>query len=413
MLWKLARKSLLFRKKMSILIVLCLSLSISLLLAVERLRLGTQEAFSGAISQTNLIVGARGGSQSLLLYSVFRIGDPTHNIRWETYEHWKKHPAVAWTIPLSLGDSHRGFPVVATNNRFYEHFRFRGDRRVEFLKGEPAQQMFDLVIGSRVHDRLRYELGDEIFLSHGHSGDGPNVYVHDEFPFRVVGILRPTQTPLDSSVFIDLQGMEAIHWNWFEGAPAEADSAKPLPAEKKLPIREITSFLLGTGEPVDAIYLRREIDSYDQEALMAISPGIELSRFWSNFAFAEKALQLVSALVALSGLIALFLVISLSIQVRSKEFTILRSIGVSRKRLVGLLMIESLFLSMAAVVLGTLFAYASFFLFKPILENRIGVVLSLSAPQSFEILFFLALVVLSAALAGLASLGLYRNHKSL
>jgi putative ABC transport system permease protein len=114
----LAYQSLKNRQLTSVLTVLSIALSVTLLLGVEQVRVGARESFANTISQTDLIVGARGGTLQLLLYAVFRIGTATNNISYESYEHFRSHPAVAWTIPYSLGDSHRGYRVVGTTEDF-------------------------------------------------------------------------------------------------------------------------------------------------------------------------------------------------------------------------------------------------------------------------------------------------------
>ena len=130
-LLSLAYQSLKNRKLTTILTVISIALSVALLVGVEQVRVGARESFSNTISQTDLIVGARGGSLQLLLYAVFRMGTATNNLTYASYEKIKSNPAVEWTIPYSLGDSHRGFRVVGTNDDFYSKYRFRRDRKIE------------------------------------------------------------------------------------------------------------------------------------------------------------------------------------------------------------------------------------------------------------------------------------------
>lgn len=96
----LVRKSLANRLLATSLTLASLALSVTLLLGIENVRSGMRQSFSNTISRTDLIVGARGGSLQLLLYSVFGIGSPTNNVSWQTYQRFQRHPAVAWTIPI-------------------------------------------------------------------------------------------------------------------------------------------------------------------------------------------------------------------------------------------------------------------------------------------------------------------------
>ena len=198
-------------------VVLSVALSTFLLLAVERVRHDVRDSFSQSVSGTDLIVGARTGAVQLMLYSVFRIGSATSNIRWSSVQALERNKAVAWVVPISLGDSHRGFPVVATTSAYFEHFR-HGDRQALVLaEGQPFSAIFDAVLGAEVAKRLGYRLGERVVLSHGSGEIAGND--HTDKPFKVVGILAPTGTPVDRSVHIGLTGMEAIHLDWAMGVP--------------------------------------------------------------------------------------------------------------------------------------------------------------------------------------------------
>lgn len=408
MLFKLAWRSLWYRKLISLLIILSLSLSVVLLISVERIRQGTKESFTGAISQTDLIVGARGGPLSLLLYSVFRMGNATNNISYSSFEHFKKHPSVDWIIPYSLGDSHNGFRVVATNSSFYEHFRYRGKNSLKIAKGQASKGIFDVTLGSEVAKRLKYKIEQNIVLSHGVSGDGPNVYEHADKPFKVVGILAPTHTPVDWSLYITLEGMEAIHIDWKDGLPPLEPSTSS-ENYKKIKIGTITSFLLRTKNRIDSVYLQREINEFKEEPLMAIVPGVVLSDFWNSFRYVELSLQSISFLVALSSLIGLFLVLFLSSELRKREMAILRAIGVSGPRIVFLILVEIFLLTFIAIGLGITSAFVLFYVLQAPIENWTGLVLPLVGLSPFE-WAFITLLFCASLVTGL--IPAYRAYKN-
>ena len=215
----LALKSLRNRAFSTSLTVGSIALSVALLIGVENVRVGMRESFSNTISQTDLIVGTKGGTIQLLLYSVFGMGAPTENVPWEAYRQWAEHPAVAWTIPYSLGDSHRGFRVIGTNEDFYRHYRYRGGQEIALANGRASEGLYDVTLGADVAAELNYTLGDEIAVTHGIGEVG--FLVHDHMPFTVVGVLAKTFTPVDRALYVTLEGMEAIHWE--DGAPSVSD----------------------------------------------------------------------------------------------------------------------------------------------------------------------------------------------
>ena len=207
--------SVLNRRVTAGLTLLAIALSIAMLLGVEKVRRDARGAFANTISGTDLIVGARSGAIQLLLYSVFRIGNATSNISWESYREIEQYPHVRWTVPIALGDSHRGFRVMGTSRGYFEHYRYARTESLAFAAGGPFDGVFDAVLGTEVAQRLGYGLGDELVMSHG-AGD-VSFIEHDDKPFRVTGILAPTGTPVDRTVHISSEGFAAMHVDWQTG----------------------------------------------------------------------------------------------------------------------------------------------------------------------------------------------------
>jgi putative ABC transport system permease protein len=397
---RLAFRSLVNRRLTSSLTILSVALSVALLLGVERVRLGARDSFSNTISQTDLIVGAKGGTIQLLLYAVFRMGTATANVSFETYEKIRSLPQVAWTIPYSLGDSHRGFRVVGTNTDFYDRYRYRREGRVEFAQGRVPSGVFDVALGSSVAKKLGYKVGDRIVLAHGISEI--SLQSHDDKPFTVVGILRQTSTPIDRSVYTTLEGIEAIHVDWQDGAPPMAGqevSAAEI-QNQKLEIKQITAFLLGAKSRMDTLRLQRDINEYEDEPLMAIIPGVALSELWDGIAYAEDALRVVSAFVVVVGLLGMLISIYNSLNERRREMAILRSVGAGPGLIFSLLILESSALTVAGCVSGSLALYGTLFLVQPIPINL---------PHVEEWFYLGAVLVLGLLLGAVPAWRAYRN----
>ena len=144
----LVGKSLWNRKGTALLTIFSIAVSVTLLLGVEQIRKGIHSSFSSAVSGTDLIVGARGGSLQLLLYSVFRMGNAPNNLTWESYQDFRHHSRVRWTIPFSLGDSHHGYRVLGTNLDYFKLFRYGNRQRLSFAEGKPFSGVYDAVLGA-------------------------------------------------------------------------------------------------------------------------------------------------------------------------------------------------------------------------------------------------------------------------
>lgn len=405
----LAWKSLKNRKVTSALTVASVALSVCLFLGVEKIRTGARDGFSDSISQTDLIVGARGSPIQLLLYTVFRIGNATNNISWETYEHFKKHKDVAWTIPYSLGDSFRGYRVVATNQSFYENYRFAGKRSIELETGRFPSQLFDVAMGADAAKNLDIKVNDPIVLAHGISE--VSFQKHEDKPFRVVGVLKRTGTPIDRSAYITLEGMEAIHMDWGDGSP-------PLPGQGLKPedlidteikIGVITAFLLRTNNRIETLRLQREINTFDKEPLTAIIPGVALSELWNNISFAETGLKAVSSFVVVVGLMAMFIALYSSLNERRREMAIYRAIGVSASFIGSLLLIEACLLTLSGALAGVLLSYGTLAVFQSLIQDYLGLHIQLAWPSATEWTYLVVLFVCGTAVGTIPAFFAYKN----
>lgn len=399
-LLRLALASLNNRRFTALLTVFAIALSVCLLLAVERVRTETRASFASTISGTDLIVGARSGSVNLLLYSVFRIGNATNNIRWDSYQQLAGHPQVKWAIPLSLGDSHRGYRVLGTSPGYFEHYRFGRQQPLQLAEGRAfADDPFEVVLGAEVAQSLGYRLDERIVLAHGVAK--VSLVQHDDKPFRVVGILRRTGTPVDRTLHINLAGMEALHVDWRGGVPARgagrvsAEQARALDLQPQ----QITAVLLGLNSRIATFALQREINQYRGEPLLAVLPGVALQELWSLMGTAEQALFVVSLFVVLTGLIGMLTAILTSLNERRREMAILRSVGARPWHIAGLLVIEAFALALAGAALGLTLLYVGIAVAQAPLQQLYGLYLPFGWPSGYE-WRLLGAILLAAVLMG-------------
>ena len=177
----LALTALRSRLAISLLVGLSICASMVLLLSVDRIKQAAEEGFAQSISGVDLLVGARTGELDLLLYSVFHVGQPVSNITTQTADDIRAIPMVDWVIPISLGDSHKGYRVTATTPDYFSKVKLRNDQVMSFTQGRAFQGLNEVVIGSEVANALKYVLGDKVYLSHGTSGLPGSA--HDDFAF--------------------------------------------------------------------------------------------------------------------------------------------------------------------------------------------------------------------------------------
>lgn len=399
----LAFKSLRNRRFTAGLTVLSIALSVLLLLGVERIRNESREGFAATVSGTDLVVGARTGAVNLLLSAVFHIGNANNNLRWETYRAIAARPEVAWAIPLSLGDSHRGYRVLGTTPDYFEYLRFGRGRRLEMAEGRAFEDEHDAVLGADVARALHYRPGDSIIIAHG-AGD-VSFSLHEQHPFKVSGVLARTGTPVDRTVHVSLQGLDAVH----DDAAADA-AADPFAAalqedqvgaggESRDP-RVITAFLLGLKSRSAALGMRRTVNEYAGEPLTAVLPGVALQEVWEITGAVERTLFAVSALVVAVGLAGMLVALLTSLGERRREMAVLRSVGARPSQVFALMLGEAAVLTLLGIALGVAALYAGLIAGRTWLESRLGLFIVVGWPSAHEAAL-MAMVALAGVLIGL------------
>ncbi len=405
----IARRSAWNRRSTLVWVVVSLALATALLWTMERLRHDIRSSFSQSVSGVDLIVGARSSPVQLMLFSVFHIGSVPQGMSMDSVRLLAEHRSVSWVVPLSLGDSHRGFPVLGTTPTYFQHFKY-GDKQALVLRegavfADTLDGLYEAVIGAEVARKMGYGLGQSITLSHGlHDHDHADAS-HDDHadkPFKVVGILAPTGTPVDRTVHVSLQALEAIHLDWVAGTPLPGGQIPADQARKfNLEPEEVTAALVGLKTRAAVFNVQRFVNFHEPEALMGVIPGVALGELWSLLGVGENALLAVSALVALVSVVSLMAVVLAGLNERRRELAVLRAVGAGPRHVLGLLTLEGVWVTCAGVVLGVLLAQAGMALATPWLQQALGIRLQMAAPLPTQ-LVLAAVVLLAGWLASLA-----------
>lgn len=371
---RLAIKSLMNRRASVLLTIIAIAVSVTLLLAVERVREQVQSHFANTVSGTDLIIGARTGQTQLLLSSVFHIGSMTNNMSWESFVDIRERPEVSWAIPMSLGDSVQGLPVVATTNAYFEHFKYGNKQALEFSQGSAFTSDEEVVLGADAAEKLSKSIGDDIIIAHG-SG-GISFSQHDQHPLIVTGVLQRTGTPVDQAVFVTLHSLDMIHSGEYEHS--DHDHHKEAPADS------ISAALLGLKAKPLALRLQRQINTYDKEPLTALLPGMTLQQLWKTLRVFEQALTAISAMVVLIGLLGMLTIMLASLRERRREMAVLRAVGAGPGTIFGLLLSEALLLTVVGAFSGLLLLYGLQWSLAGVIQSQTGLILSSSWPSSSE-----------------------------
>ena len=405
MLVRLALRSLLARKLTVLLTMLAIGFSVALFLGVEKVRTGTKASFMDTISGTDLIVGARTGSVQLLLYSVFHRGNATNNIGWNSLQEIAELKGVDWVVPIALGDSHRQFRVMGTTQEFFQRYQFRRGQQIRFARGQQFDDLFDAVIGADVAKALGYKLDDPIVVAHGLV----SFTKHDEHPFRVAGIMEKTGTPIDRTVIVSLQAIEAIHVDWQRGAK-KAGQTTAAEALRQMPLqpKTVTAALVGTTSPMKIFSLQRAINNYPKEPMQAVMPGVALQELWQLVGIAETALLVISTMVIATALLGMMANVFASLNERRREMAIYRAMGAGPGTIFMLLMTETLLIVASGCLLGVILVYLALGLGQGFIDHQFGIWLQLEMLTTRELWALFAILLAGACVSLLPALRAYR-----
>lgn len=452
-----ASRSLRYRLSGVVLTIASVALSVFVLLAVEHVRQEARNGFASTVSGVDLIVGARTGEVNLLLLSVFRIGTATANVSWSSLEQIRAQNNVSWTVPLSLGDSHRSFRVVGTTQEFFERYKHGAQQSLGFSQGVRFDALNDVVLGAQVASRLGYELGDSIVLSHGMADT--SFTHHDQLPFRVSGILSLTGTPVDNALFVALDAIEALHSeeeggdrpvqgvseheheqnnheygdehghhdhhdevedhddhrghdehaeSAYSSASTEADHAAADHGHNHPPIGTVTAVLVGLNSPIATLQVKRWVDTFSDEALLAILPGVALTQLWELVGNVEIILLGISILVFLSSLLGLNAMLFASMRERRSEIEVLRNIGAPSLFVLGLLMVEALLIVTTGIALAILGLLLSIAFANAVFAQELGLMLSYQIFNSSNLLALALIYLTTLILTAIPALQAYR-----
>ena len=450
-LTNVALQSLRYRFGGVLLTVLAVALSVFVLLGVEHVRQEAKSGFASTVSGVDLIVGARTGEINLLLLSIFRIGNATTNVEWETVEEIEELEKVAWSVPITLGDSHKNFRVVGTTQDFFERYRYGRKQPLVFDEGAQFEALEDVVLGSRAAAELAYRLGDSLVLSHGMADT--SFTHHDELPFNVVGILERSGTPIDNALFVSLEAIDAIHDDEESGTHGEHEESNKghedhdeneshddhdehdahdheeghkghedheeqgahdhHEGHNHGPIGTVTALLVGLESPAFALQVQRTINEYQGEALLAILPGVALAQLWDLIGGVEDALRGISILVFISSIFGLNAMLLASMRERRREVFVLRSIGAPSSFILALLLLESLLIvtiGIAAAVVALLGAIATV---NGFLADQIGVTLSMAIFSEASLIAIGLIYISSVLLSLFPALQAYRASQNI
>mgnify|MGYP000674907715 CR=1 FL=1 len=363
MLVKVAVASLFNRRLSALLTILAITVSTFVFLSVEHIRSQAKTSFSRTVSGVDLIVGPRAGQLNLLLATVFRVGSVQNSISMASVNGLAQNKLVKWSVPIALGDSHKGFRVLGTTAAYFEHFKFGNKQPLDFALGQAFNQNNEMVLGADIAKKLGYGIGSEVVLSHG---VGVTSFSHHEqYPFVVSGILERTGTPVDQTLHVSLMGMHLMHEPEHSSHHDEHET------------QQVSALLLGLKAKFATLVMQQQINKMKHEPLMAIVPGVALSELWRILGSVETILRIISLLVLVAAMLGMSTMLLASMRERKKEIAILRAMGAGPGFIFTLIESEVAILTLLGVLGAYVLLFVGIYFLSPVLASQYGVFLQL------------------------------------
>ena len=421
-----------------LLIILTLALSISLYFTVSRIQESVKASFKSTVSGVDSVVAARGGNLQILLNSVFLIGEPSAPIQWNTYKDIANNNKIKWAVPISLGDSHKGYRVIGTTNDYFKQIKYSSGKNIELLTGNTFNDVFDVVLGSVVAGKLNYNIGQEIAITHGLSDvgevhtftsekndnnddhddhakheedeghDDHASHDHENLGFKVSGILKPTGTPIDNAVYVSLAGIEAMHTGWI-GNQKVIDVSLEQIMKKELKPKTISAIFLSLNDRTQIFQFQRDIINYKEEAISSVMPGITLSRLWMLTGNVDKAFKIITFFIIIIALLGMIAMTIAGLSSRRREMAILRSVGASPVNIVSLLLVESIIISIVSCILGYILMVLIFSLGKDYLQNNYGIFIDSFSIKNYDLQIVITIVFAALIATIVPAIQIYKN----
>jgi len=446
-------QSLLNRWLSCLLIILTLAFSISLYFTVSRIQESVKASFKSTVSGVDSVVAARGGNLQILLNSVFLIGEPSAPIQWNTYQDIANNNKIKWAVPISLGDSHKGYRVIGTTNNYFKQIKYSSRKNIEFLTGNSFNDVFDVVLGSVVASKLNYNIGEEIAITHGLSDvgevhtftseknakhddhddhakheedeghddhedhakheedeghDDHASHDHENLGFKVSGILKPTGTPIDNAVYVSLAGIEAMHTDWI-GNQKVIDVSLEQIMKKELRPKTISAIFLSLNNRTQIFQFQRDVINYKEEAISSVMPGITLSRLWMLTGNVDKAFKIITFFIIIIALLGMIAMTIAGLSSRRREMAILRSVGASPVNIVSLLLVESIIISIISCILGYILMVVIFSLGKDYLQNNYGIFIDSFSIKNYDLQIVITIVFAALIATIVPAIQIYKN----
>lgn len=412
--FSIIRRSMTARLFSTITTIVTVAVSVGLMLTLLSMRDAGERAFERGAGNMHLIVSRDSSPLVSVLNGVFYANAPARPIGWDEFLRLTDPASpdalpLDWAIPIQLGDSYRGLPVLATNNDFFEKFQPDPDVAWSFADGQAFARELEVVVGAAAARQTGLRVGDSIYLTHGigraSSGEsGMNApHEHREFLFKVVGILAPTGASHDRALFVSLESSWILHAHdrrLVDDPRASVTSIADLTDADRLITGMYLRVLTRPGQSASAMLPVVFSTLRADPTFTVAAPSDQIRSLFTIVGSIDQIFIAMAAVVMVSSGIAIMLALYNSMDQRRRQIAVLRVLGASRARVFGLVLTESAVLGLLGAAAGVVLCLLGSQLVATVMRGRLGLVVEPILPPDSALLVCAATIML-ASLAGL------------
>ena len=380
-IFKLSLKNIFSRPMSSVLSIMLLSLGVSMISLLILINTVLKEQMDNNLKGIDMVVGAKGSPLQLILSSVYHVDSPTGNIPLKEAKAIENNKMVGYSVPLLYGDNYNGYRIVGTNSKFFELYE------LNIKSGNFFSKDFEVVVGSKIAERLNLNLEDEFISSHGLRETGE---AHANSPFIIKGILEFSNSVADQLILTSPESVWEIH------AEHDHDDDE----------KEITAMLIKFKSPMNIIQFPRYIN--EQTNLQSAVPSYEISRLFKLFGFGIETISLLAYLIILVSGISIFITLFNSMKERKYDLALIRTLGGTRFQLSLMLIYESLLLTIIGFFIGIGLSRLSLIFISKIMDANFNYSLNNTGVLNDEWWLLIVSIIIGLVACLIPSIQVYR-----
>lgn len=393
--------------------VISVAVGVTLMLILLGMRDSGRKAFERGSGNMHLLVSAEDSPLLSVLNAIFYAGAPSAPLPYTEYLRLAQDPAVEYAIPTLQGDSFRGYPVMASTPEFFTKFSVNAEfdpadpdpaKTWRFARGEGFTSRLEIVLGSEVARAGALGLGAIIHLTHGMARE-EGAHVHNEFGYKVVGILAPTGSAHDRALFIHVENSWLMHAHdarvrMAQGEKFEELTLDDLSSADRLITGVYVRARTRAGRQASAVIPALAGELARNPNITVAAPRDQIRKLFEIVSNVDRILLAMAGVVMVSSGIGIMLALYNSMEQRRRQIAVLRILGCSAMGILRLVLMEAALIGLIGAVAGVLLAQVGALIVVQVMERQLGLIVEPQLP----FVTVLGVCVVTGVLASLSGL---------